>query len=123
MQLAPDNIFALNNLATIYTALDDPRAKDYAERAYWRQRTPATADTLGWALVKDGQASEGLYYLRRANENLPTNGTVLYHLAAALDGTGDDHSARELLEKALNQNKPFDGKDDAEKLLARLKVH
>jgi len=121
IKVEPDNSIALNNLAAIYAASGDPRAPEYAAQAYWHTRTPQIADTLGWALVSAGRIKEALYYLREASLALPANATVQYHLAAALEKSGDDKAARSVLEPILKKDPQFDAKADAEKLLARLR--
>jgi FimV-like protein len=46
---------------------------------------------------------------------------VKYHLAAALDATGDKKEAIAILEEALQKDQDFDGKDAAQRLLAQLR--
>ncbi len=54
-------------------------------------------DTLGWVLVQNGQAAEGLEVLEKAAEASPENSEILYHLAFALNETGKEERAREIV--------------------------
>jgi putative PEP-CTERM system TPR-repeat lipoprotein len=119
---SPDNWVALNNVAVLYTEANDGRAPSVARRAYTLSagRIPSTADTLGWALLRAGQPQEGLRYLREAASAMPDVGEVQYHYAAALQQTGNESAARQILEKALAKRDHFRGRDDAERLLRSL---
>ena len=76
----------LNNLAWAYSEQGDyARAVPLARRA-WALDTsnPATADTLGWLLVKSGRnKAEGLVLLERAARGAPTDAEIRRHLSAA----------------------------------------
>jgi predicted Zn-dependent protease len=117
---APGNVIALNNLAWIYTKKHDKQAPDLARQAYRLAPSPQTADTLGWALMSAGQGKEALSYLRRAGAALPDDASIQYHLAVALRAAGDKDEARALLEQAVKTPAPFDGKDEARRLLEEL---
>lgn len=117
---APSNVIALNNLAWIYAKKRDGRAPEFARQAYRLAPSPQTADTLGWALMSDGDAKGALSYLKRAGAALPEDASIQYHLAVALKATGERDQARALLEQALKAPAPFDGKDDARRLLEEL---
>ncbi len=119
-QRAPDNVIALNNLAWLYSRKHDAKAQGLARQAYRIAPSPQTADTLGWALVSDGDAKTGLPYLQRAGTALPQDPAIQYHLAVALKATGENSQARDLLLQVLKANTAFDGKDDAERLLNEL---
>ena len=119
-QRDPGNVVALNNLAWIYARKHDPKAEDLARQAYRLAPSPQTSDTLGWALVSNGDAKSGLPYLQRAGAALPDDAVIEYHLAVALKDTGEQGQARELLEHVLKTKTTFDGKDDAQRLLDQL---
>jgi putative PEP-CTERM system TPR-repeat lipoprotein len=119
-QRAPDNVVALNNLAWLYARKHDPKAPELARQAYRLAPSPQTSDTLGWALVSDGDAKTALPYLQRAGTALPKDAAIQYHLAVALKDTGENGQARELLQQVLKTNAMFEGKDDAQKLLEQL---
>ena len=119
-QVAPNDPIALNNLAWLYEKKGNPKAYDLAEQAYHLAPTPDRADTLGWILVKNGNAGAGLSYLQEAGAGAPQNMTIQYHLAAALKATGSTDKARAALERVMKTKAEFDGRADAQRLLDEL---
>jgi putative PEP-CTERM system TPR-repeat lipoprotein len=121
LEKTPDNAVLLNNLAVLYQAKGDPKAVQFAERAYEAApKSPAIQDTYGWILFKDGQNDKAFDLLRDANKGLPDNAEVQYHYAAALAKKGEKTEAIALLKKAVNGQLPADQKADAQKLLGQL---
>ncbi len=137
VELAPTDAVALNNLAWALaqqgSRQDLARARTLAERAYFLFPTAESADTLGWVLVKSGEAARGLPLLREAvaakrvasqagqgDEALRDPG-MSYRLAVALDATGDKAGAIALLEPILAGDRRFPDRAEAEKLLTTLK--
>ena len=121
LQQEPENLLALNNLATLYRQQNDPRALEYFERSYKLKPDSAViADNLGWVLVERGNLPRGLEYLNKAVAQSPDNPDFRYHLAAAMAKAGNRHEARKELERLLATNKPFQSRDDAQKLLKQL---
>lgn len=121
VQIDPGNIIGLNNAAWLLRESDRTRAEQYARRAL--ELAPDEApilDTLGWILVLDGRAEEGLPHLRRASSRAPQAGDIRYHLAVALAETGARAEARDLLQGLLSGDAPFSYRDEAEALLAGL---
>ena len=59
--------------------------------------------------------------LRRFLPEYHVSGALNYHLGVVLFKSGQKQEARDKLEKALGSNEPFDGREEAEKLLANLK--
>jgi putative PEP-CTERM system TPR-repeat lipoprotein len=116
----PRDGVALNNLAWIYQKRGDGQARDLAQQAYLLMPGGQTADTLGWILVKQGDAATGLPLLRQAASQLGNNLDVQYHLAAALNDTGRRDEARKLLTAMLETKANFEEKSAAEKLLDTL---
>ncbi|TFI56720.1 tetratricopeptide repeat protein [Sphingomonas parva] len=79
----------LNNLAWAYSEKGDyDRAIPLARKAYeLDKRNPATADTLGWLLVKSGEdKAEGLTLLEQAARGAPTDAQIREHLGSARRG-------------------------------------
>ena len=120
LDLQPADPIALNNLAWIYQSRDDPRAMAMARKGYLLAPGPQSADTLGWILTKQGDAKTGLLLLTQAAANLSTDAAIFYHLAVALNDTGQKDKAVELLTKLVNSPAEFDDKPAARKLLADL---
>jgi len=116
----PNDAVALNNLAWIYQQQGNPKARALAQRGYLLQPTPQSADTLGWILLKEGNTQVGLMLVRRAAASMPTDPSVLYHLAVGLKTAGQRDSAAKLLAAVLASPAKFDERDDAVKLQADL---
>jgi putative PEP-CTERM system TPR-repeat lipoprotein len=118
---APNNGPALNNLAWAYQQLKDPRALATAEQALKvAGDNPSVMDTLGWMLVEQGNTQRGLALLQKAAAGAPALPEVRYHLAVALNKSGDKTGARKELESLLAQNKPFAQQEEARSLLKTL---
>jgi putative PEP-CTERM system TPR-repeat lipoprotein len=116
-----DNFIAANNLAWNYYIQGDARAEKAARNAYAIEpNSGAVADTLGWILVKKGSVKEGIEMLRKAVDLSGGRPEVRYHLATALVAGGQIESARLLLEEILGTAEEFEGREEAEKLLAGL---
>lgn len=119
---APDSVLLLNNLALVYTQLGDPRALDYARRAFQAMPdSPAVGDTLGWVLVRTGQVNEGLKYLRDAQLRAGTDPNIRYHLAYALSELERRDEAIAELEIATAGGAAFAEREEAMDLLTRLR--
>jgi putative PEP-CTERM system TPR-repeat lipoprotein len=119
---APRHPIALNNLATLYDEAGDPRALDYAERARDAlPEHPATADTLGWILVRQGQVQRGLRLLEEAVGEMPDDPSIAFHHAFALDADGQPAEALARIEALLSRHAVFPQREAAEALLIRLR--
>jgi putative PEP-CTERM system TPR-repeat lipoprotein len=121
LKTAPANPVALNNLAWAYQQLGDPRALATAEKAQAAApEAPAVLDTLGWMLVEQGNTARGLPILQKAVTLAPAVPEFRYHLAFALNKSGDKKNARLELDKLLSDNKSFPQIDEAKALLKLL---
>ena len=70
----PSNVGALNNLAWSLSELKDPRAKEFAERAYkLAPSNPSVTNTYGWVLVQQGDTQRGIEMLRKSVELDPND--------------------------------------------------
>ncbi len=121
LEADPVQPIALNNLAWVYLSSNDQRAATYARRAY--EAAPdndSIVDTYGWILTETGNVSEGLTMLRKASELSNGRDEVQYHLAVALQRSGDAAAARSVLEELLESEADFSSRADAEDLLASL---
>jgi len=118
--LHPDNVVALNNLAWLYGLENKPRALVLAKKAYALQpESPSIIDTYGWILLKNNKTSEAHTMLKQAADMLPDVPEVQYHYAKALIRTGDTAAATRILKPLIESGKAFDGRIDAEKMLAQ----
>lgn len=95
----PKNPVALNNLAIAYQMQNDPRATEFAERAYGvAPDNGAILDTLGWLLLGRGDTKRAVTLLEQASRLLPEQVEVRFHYAQALLKAGDKATARKELE-------------------------
>jgi len=110
---------ALNNTAWLYALRNDPRALQFAERAYRVDPDdPGVMDTYGWLLVKqDRNPGKGRALLEKALARLPDVPEVQYHHAVALYKTGRKAEAREALARLLASDRPFVGREEAQRLV------
>ena len=122
LEKEPENPVLLNNLAWLYQQKNDKRALDYAERALKiAPKSAAVLDTLAWILVEQNHdVARGAKMLQEAHEIAPSQGDIHYHLAVALEKTGDTAGARRELEKLIGSKINFSTKKEAEALLKRL---
>jgi cellulose synthase operon protein C len=117
----PDNFVAANNLAWNYFVAGDDRAEALARRAFeLRPDNGSVADTLGWILTNKGDLEEGVATLRTAVEIADGRVEIRYHLAVALAESGAEDEAKEILRELVESDVPFDDKEAARTLLARL---
>lgn len=108
LQQKPGNALWLNNLAYLYQLEADKRARPAAEQALkLAPDQPAIQDTLGWILVQQGQAPQGLVLLRKAINTVPANPAIRYHYAVALARTGDKAAAQKEFESILHKHPEF----------------
>lgn len=121
IQIAPNDVSALNNLAWLLATRDGSRAEVLARRAYSiSPQNPAVADTLGWVLIQSSRFAEARDLLARAAEGLPQDRAVRYRYALALARSGDRSTARQQVELALAGAAPFDARTAAQSLAEEL---
>ncbi len=117
-----EDVVLLNNLATCYRHLGDPRALPTAQAAYdMAPNDPRVADTYGWILTQEGRVEEGLALLREAFARASTSPQIRYHIGLALAQLGRADEAREEIEAALDANERFSAREEARSLLERLR--
>jgi putative PEP-CTERM system TPR-repeat lipoprotein len=121
LQTEPNNAGALNNLALVYQKDKDPRALQFAEKAYANApESAAVLDTLGWLLIEQGNTARGLPLLQKSASLAPDEADIHYHFAQALLKSGEKAKARAELERLLASSKSFSRADEAQKLLRQL---
>ncbi len=96
------NDLSANNLAALMLDLggDPVVALDIARR-FEETDQPFLADTLAWALYRNGLIEEALEYSEIAAEADLANAEILYHRGVIAAANGDTETAREALEQAL----------------------
>jgi putative PEP-CTERM system TPR-repeat lipoprotein len=118
VELQPNNPVLLNNLAWAGAATGDPKAVQFAERAYRLAPTsPLIMDTYGWLLVERGDLDRGLDLLQQASDLSPGAQEVRLHLARALLKSGKKAAARKELELIVKAPDASTYKDEAAALL------
>lgn len=121
LEIDPDNIPALNNLAWILAEGNDPKAREYAERAHrLAPFNPSVLDTLGWTLVRTGDAKRGAQLLMMASRSAPAQADIRLHLAKALAESGDKAGAKREVAELMKLDKASPIRTEAEKLSATL---
>jgi putative PEP-CTERM system TPR-repeat lipoprotein len=117
----PDNALFLNNLAWASSALKQPEAVEFAERAHeLAPNNAAIMDTLGWILSQSGERERGLELLGRAAELAPGAHNIRLHFAKALIQAGRKGAARKELETLAKIDSRHPAQKEAASLLARL---
>jgi predicted Zn-dependent protease len=112
----------LNHLAVLLRSDNKaPAAVLLARRAVALiPKNSALQDTLGWALLKSGQAPEAVAVLAKAHELAPDDPQQLYRLAVAQDEAGNRDAARQNLQAALAMPASFRDVEQARTLLGSL---
>ncbi len=121
VEISPEHVPALNNLAWLSRDKDLKRAMEYAQRAYQlAPKDPYVLDTLGMLTLKNGDLSRATSLLRDANARSPNDAQIQVHLATVLIQQGQRGEARKMLEnvKAKATNKT--AAEEARKLLEGL---
>jgi len=120
----PSSLLVANNLAMMlvdYRGDADSlnRASDLVE-AIEDTDNPAYLDTIGWLLYKQDKAVEAVPYLEKAVAGAQDSAGLHYHLGMAYVKAGNNASAKEHLQKALESGQTFLGMDEAKEALQKL---
>ncbi|MDR4476700.1 MAG: tetratricopeptide repeat protein [Nitrospira sp.] len=124
LRMNPRNILSANNLATLLA--DHKQDAPHLERAFLLSREfekqaphPLFLDTVGWVRLRMGHIEEALRLIRQAVAKAPDMPTLNYHFGSALYQSGQKGEAKVYLTKALKSKVSFQGRREAEQLLAR----
>lgn len=125
LAINPNFSSALNNLAYLYSErfgqLD--KALAMARRARdLRPYDPATADTLGWVLWHKHQYPQALSLLQESADKLPANPEIQFHLGMTHYMLGEEETARVALQRALQTDRDFSGKEEASYCLSLVAI-
>jgi tetratricopeptide (TPR) repeat protein len=127
LEAQPNLWAAANNLAfLIAESSNDPKDLERAlalglKANDLRPGDPLVQDTLAWIYFKQGNLQQARQLLTDAIAESPDNPVLNYHLGAVLAQSGSLLEAREKLTAALAANELFQGREEAEKLLAELR--
>lgn len=117
----PGNMVVLNNLAWALSELNDKRALSFAEQALKQEPdNPAVLDTYGWLQVRMGDSAKGVGILKKAQSKAPDAAEIQWHLAYALNTTGDKVHARQELKMLLDRRVGFVAETEARALYQQL---
>ena len=126
LRLNPKNVLAANNLAVLL--VDHKGDSQSLQKAFALSRDfeketphPLFLDTLGWVRFKMGQQEDAIRLLKDAAAKAPEIPVLNYHLGIAFFQTGKRAEARTYLSKALKSADSFDGRREAEQVLAQLR--
>jgi putative PEP-CTERM system TPR-repeat lipoprotein len=116
----PYNASALNDLAWAVQHSDPARAIKLAtQAAKLSPRSGEILDTLAWLKWQQNNRAESLTLLQRAHALSPSEPNIAYHLALALDGTGNRAAAQGMLQAALKPNSGISNRGEAQSLQAK----
>lgn len=117
----PKNALILNNLATAYDEVNDPRALDVASQAFQLQpMSPDINDTYGYLLYRKGDAQRGAKIMYQAYVAAPKNPQIVYHLAKVRADAKDFEGARSLLKPIIDAKLEFGEAEEARQLYTKL---
>ncbi len=126
LRLNPRNLLASNNLAVLL--VDHKRDPASLQRAFALSRDferdaphPFFIDTLGWVRFKMGQQEEAIRLMKQAVSKSPDMSVLNYHLGIACFQSGQRAEARTYLSRALKSSDPFEGRQEAEHVLAQIR--
>ncbi len=120
-KLLPRDAMVMNNIANLLLEQNKEDAKLYAEKALsLKPNDSRIIDTYGWIILKTGQHSEALRYLRDAVSRDNSSSVIHYHLGVALQLNQKTREAIKHLETALKGKLDLATLNDAEKRLKSL---
>ncbi|VAW90503.1 hypothetical protein MNBD_GAMMA17-1991 [hydrothermal vent metagenome] len=116
------NVPALNNLAWLYSLVNDSRSVAVARKAVeLAPGVSSVVDTLGWALVKSGHYEEGVEHLRMAHRMSKDNDDIALHLVEALlKSASGKREAKKLLSDVIKRNPQARDRKDVQRLSSQL---
>ena len=126
LRLNPRNLLAANNLAVLLVDhKGDPASLQKAfslSREFEKEAPhPLFIDTLGWVRFKMGQQEEAIRLMKSAITKSPELSILNYHLGIAFFHSGKRVEARTYLSRALKSPDQFEGRRQAEQVLAELR--
>lgn len=121
VELSPNNVLALNNLASLLRKEDPEKALVHTEHAFkLAPDNPVVMDTLGELLLDKGEIVRALRLFNDASQKAPDNLDIRYHLALAFSKAGKSDTAHQILQDTLAEKRPFKNEQEAKELLKSL---
>lgn len=122
VQANPNDVIALNNLAWMLGETRSPEALSMGDRAYKAApKNPAVLDTYALLLIQAGQVQKAVPLLRDALKQVPDNPEIRWHLADALEKSGNTREALTELDRLLASQTDFPQREEARAKLRQLR--
>jgi putative PEP-CTERM system TPR-repeat lipoprotein len=122
LRYQPYNASVLNDLAWAVQKSDPARAVKLATlAARISPQSGEILDTLAWLKWQQNNRRESLDLLRKAHTMNPAEPNIAYHLAVALDGSGNRAAARDILQVAVKSNIGLSNREEVQRLQAKWK--
>jgi uncharacterized protein (TIGR03790 family) len=125
LEMNPDNVLALNNLAYALAVRRNSakEALPMAEKAYKLSNgNPSIADTLGWIYHLTGNNIRASELLQEALRNASQTAEIHLHMAIVSADLGQTLQASAALERALKLDPSLEASDDVKRLKAKIKL-
>lgn len=121
IELQPNHVVALNNLAWTLIQVNKPGALALAEKANTiRPNQPSLMDTLALALAAEKRFDQALEVQQKALALAPDNNHTRFGLARIYVQAGQPAKARDLLESLAKLGDKFPAQPEVQRLLAGL---
>jgi putative PEP-CTERM system TPR-repeat lipoprotein len=121
LEAQPNNAALLNNLAWSSARTKDPKAIEYAEKAYTlAPESAAVLDTLAELLLDKGETGRALELSQKATSLEPKNAQIRLNLAKAQVKAGKKDEARKTLDELAKLGDAFPAQAEVTKLLQSL---
>lgn len=119
-----DNQIIINNLAALLSEYGTEKASlDRAVQLVEKIKNspqPVILDTVGWVYYKSGDYENAVSVLEKVIDSYPDVNVFNYHLGMALFKSGNTTEAKKYLEKSVDDETEFRGRDIAEQTLKKL---
>lgn len=119
----PENTLAMNNVAFLNAedGMNLDQAVSYAEKAKKKAPdSPDVSDTLGYVYLQKQRPTEALVIFKDLVASHQDNPTFRFHLAMALDKSGEKGAARDEAQKALQLSKEPGQQNQIKSFLSQL---
>ncbi len=121
LELDPNDVGVLNNLAWTAAQTKDPKALEYAEKAnQLAPNQPLIMNTLGTLLIDNGETARGVDLLRRASGLAPNVPLMQLSLAKGLIKANDKAAAKKELEELAKLGGKFPAQAEVTSLMQGL---
>ena len=121
LEIEPDNVIALNNMAYILATQDSAKALEYAEKANrLAPNQPALIDTLAMVLAEKGEFRRAVELMRQVLTLDPKLPLFRFNLAKILIKAGDKAEARKELEILAKLGEKFPAQSQVSSLMNSL---